>query len=220
MIKVGIYCRDKAQKKDIKSILNQYFENLQIKAEITMLRTKISALEKITAGYIDYNIIITCDDDHITYFKKNIVNHFKNYENITVGWLSMPLSIDKIQEIIFNEDYHDCPTGVYKLINSKIIRAIPYSHINFLRWDGDKTIIYLKDDETEEIKQSIKKLKAELPENYFAECLQGYIINLYNIKEIDKTNHQLIMYSGHKIPISSRKYKSIVRLYIKVIFGI
>lgn len=220
MIKIGIFCRDRAHKKEIKSKLKQYFDDLHIEAEVTNIRTKMAALKNIDAAYIDYNIIMLCEDDRVTYFKKNLVNHFRNYSNITVGWLSTPISTDNIEEIMFNEDYHGCPIGVYKLINNKTIRAIPYSDINFFRWNGDKTIIYLKDYETEELKQSIKKIKSELPEKYFAECIKGYIINLYNVKKIDKTKHEFIMHSGHKIPVSSRKYRSIVRLYIEVMFGI
>lgn len=220
MVKIGIYCGDTVKKKEIKSVLNQYFDDLQIKAEITILRTKTSVLKNIAAGYIDYNILMLCEEDRVTYFKKNIVNHFKSFSDITVGWLSMPLSMDKIEKIIFNEDYHSCPNGVYKLITNKTIRAIPYGDINFFRWNGSETVIYLKDYETEEVKQSIKKLKTELPEKYFAECVKGYIINLYNVKKIDKTNHEFVMYSGHKISISPRKYSEMVRLYIEVMFGI
>lgn len=220
MIKIGLYCGDIEQKKEIKANLNQYFDDLQIEAEIINLRTKTSVLNNVAAGYIDYNIILLCEEDRVTYFKKNIVNHFKSYSNITVGWLSMPFNIDKIEDIIFNEDYHGCPMGVYKLMTNKTIRAMQHGDISFFRWDGDKTVIYLKDNETEEVKQSIKKTKEELPEKYFTECIKGYIINLYNVKKIDKVNHEFVMYSGHKIPISPRKYTLMVSLFIQVIFGI
>jgi len=220
MIKIGIYCMDKAQKKEIKSKLKQYFDELKIEAKITDFRTKMAVLGNIAKGYIDYNIVLLCEEDRLTYFKKNLVNYFRNYSNITVGWISIPLSMNKIEEMLFNEDYHGCPRGVYKFITQKTIRAVPYGDINFFRWNGDKTVIYLKDYETEENKQSIKKIKGELHEKYFVECIKGYIINLYNVKKMDKTKHEFIMYSGHKIPISSRKYNEMVRLYIEVMFGI
>lgn len=220
MIKIGIYCSNRVQKKEIKNTIKQYFDALQIESEIISLRTKIAALKDMTVGYIDYNIVILCEEDRLIYLKKNIVNHFKGYSNITVGWLAMPINMDKIEKIIFNEDYHNCPRGIYKLITNKTIRAIPYGDISFFRWNGEKTIIHLKDYETEELKQSIKKIKEDLPENYFAECIKGYIINLYSVKKIDKTNHEFVMHSGHRIPISDRKYSAMVRLYIEVMFGI
>lgn len=44
MIKIGIYSSDTKQKKEIKSKLEQYFNDLQIEAEITTLRTKMAVL--------------------------------------------------------------------------------------------------------------------------------------------------------------------------------
>lgn len=220
MIKIGLYCNDTEMKKEIKNNLIHYFDELKIEAQITNIRTKTSVLNNIAAGYIDYNIVMLCENDRVTYFKKNAINHFRSYSNITVGWLSMPNFMDNIQDIIFNEDYHGCPMGIYKLNTSKTIRAIQHGDINFFRWNGDKTVVYLKDYETEEIKQSIKKIKEELPESYFAECVKGYIINLYNVKRIDKVTHEFVMYSGHRIPISPRKFNSMISLFIKVIFGL
>lgn len=220
MIKIGFYTGNRAEKKELKNKLNDYFSDVNIEAEIIDLRTKTAVLKNIDAEYKDYNIIIQCNDGRVTYYKRNIVNHFKSYCNMTVGWLSMPLDPEKIEEIIFNEDYHSCPAGVYKLITNKIVRAVPYGDISFFRWNGDMTIVYLKDYETEEMRQSIKKVKSQLPERYFVESVKGYIINLYNVKKIDRANNQFIMYSGHKIPISPRKMKSLIRLYMDVMFGI
>jgi DNA-binding LytR/AlgR family response regulator len=77
----------------------------------------------------------------------------------------------------------------------------------------------LKGGETEEVNKSITKLKVELPEDYFAECTKGYIVNFYNVKKIDRVNHNLVMYSGYKIPISPRRYTDIVRKFMEVMFG-
>lgn len=106
MLKAGIFCKDRLQKKEIKNTLKQYFNALKIEVDITVIRTKIAALKEMTLGYMDYKIVIICEEDRLTYFKKNIVNHFKSYSNITVGWLTLPINMDKIEEIIFNEDYH------------------------------------------------------------------------------------------------------------------
>lgn len=220
MIKIGIFCKDKVQRKKIKNLINQYFLSLQIEAEIINIRTKVAALKDMATRYNDHNIIIICGEGSATYFRKNNENHLKSYSNITIGWLSMPIDSEKIENIIFNEDYHKSPNKVYKLKTNKTIRAIPYCDISFFRRSGDKTTIYLIDNETEEQSISIPKIKEELFENYFAECINGHLINLYNVRKIDKVNHELVMRSGHRIPISDRKYKEMVSLYIKVMFGI
>lgn len=220
MIKIGVYCNNSNQKKEIKTMLKNYFDNYDVEAEITNIKTKMKILKKTIESYSDYNIVVLCEEDKLIYYKRNYINYYKNISNMTVGCISMPLNFDKIENILFNEDYHICPNGVYKLITSNTIRAIPYGDINFCKWNGHKSVIYLNDGETEEVNKSIKKIKNELSERYFVECIKGYIINLYNIKKIDKINHEFIMYSGHKIPISSKKYTSVVRLFIEVMFGI
>jgi len=83
-----------------------------------------------------------------------------------------------------------------------------------------KTVIFLKDNEKEEINESIKIFIIKLSKIYFANCIKGYIINLYNVKKIDRVNHQLVMKSGNKISISRYKFSDIIRLFIMVMFGI
>ena len=48
-------------------------------------------------------------------------------------------------------------------------------------------------------KESIKIFKTKLPEIYFTDCVKGYIIYLYNVKKIDRVNHQLVMKSVIKL---------------------
>jgi len=220
MIKIGVYSKDSNQKKEIKKLLKQYFNDLNIAAEIGCIRTKMRALENLADIYAEYNIVLLCEENTITYVKRNLVNHMKNYSSQTVGWTDIPLINDKIDEIIINEDYHNCPHGVYGMNTRKTVRAISYSDIEFCQWMNGKTVIFLKDNETEEIKESIKIFKTKLPKIYFADCVKGYIINLYNVKKIDRVNHQLVMKSGNKISVSRYKISDIIRLYIMVMFGI
>ena len=220
MIKIGVYSKDSNQKKEIKRSLKQYFNDLNIESEICCIRTKMRALNNLAARYAEYNIVLLCDDNKITYVKRNLVNYMKNYCSQTVGWTDIPLSNDKIDAIIINEDYHNCPHGVYGMNTRKTVRAISYSDIEYCQWMNSKTVIFLKDNETEEINESIKVLKTKLSEIYFADCVKGYIINLYNVKKIDRVNHQLVMKSGNKISISRYKFSGIIRLYIMVMFGI
>lgn len=220
MIKIGVYSKDSNQKKEIKRSLKQYFYDLNIESEICCIRTKMRALNNLAAIYAEYNIVLLCEDNKITYVKRNLVNYMKNYCSQTVGWTDIPLNNDKIDAIIINEDYHNCPHGVYGMNTRKTVRAISYSDIEYCQWMNSKTVIFLKDNETEEINESIKVFKTKLPEIYFADCVKGYIINLYNVKKIDRVSHQLVMKSGNKISISRYKFSGIIRLYIMVMFGI
>jgi len=220
LIKIGIYCKDSNQKKEIKRSLKQYFNDLNIESEICNIRTKMRALENLAVAYAELNIVLLCEDNKITYVKRNLVNYMENYSSQTVGWTDIPLNNDKIDEIIINEDYPNCPHGVYGMNTRKTVRAISYREIEYCQWMNNKTVIFLKDNETEEINESIKVFKTKLPEIYFADCVKGYIINIYNVKKIDRVNKKLVMKSGNKITVSRYKFTDIIRLYIMVMFGI
>jgi DNA-binding LytR/AlgR family response regulator len=220
MIKIGIYSNDSNQKKQIKASLKKYFNDLKMESDIRCITTKKNVLKNFTDRYSEYKIVLFCEENRINYIKRNLVNHLENFSSQTVGWTDLPLNTEKINEIIFNEDYHNCPRGVYVINTKTTVRAVSYGDIEYCQWINDKTVIFLKNNETEEITDSIKDLKKELPEDYFADCLKGYIINLYNVKKIDRSNHQLIMNSGSRISINQRKYSNLVRLFIRLMFGI
>lgn len=82
------------------------------------------------------------------------------------------------------------------------------------------TMIFLKNNETEEIFQSKKTIKKELAQDYFVDCEKGYIVNIFNIKKIDKANQIITMQSGEQIPINRRKFQHVFRILIKSKCGI
>ena len=220
MIKIGIYCKDSIQKKEIKNFLKEYFEDMEMESNISYIRTWKNVYNNLAAKFGDYNIMFVCDEGKITYIKRNAPSEFKNYTNITTGWTELPLSSEKIDDVITSKDYHNCPCKVFHLNTMKTIRAITHAEIEYCKKSDRKSVIVLKDNETEEINETLKSLKRKLPEDYFATCLGGYIINLYNIKKIDRANRKIIMNSGHTIPIAKSKNKAFLRIFFKVIFGI
>jgi len=220
MIKIGIYSSDSNQKKQIKRAMKKYFNDLKMESDIRCITAKKNVLKNFTDKYAEYNIVLFCEENRINYIKRNLVNYLENFSSQTVGWTDFPLDTEKIDEIIFNEDYHNCPRGVYGLNTNTTVRAVSYSDIEYCQWINGKTVIFLKDNETEEITDSIKNLKTELSEDYFSDCSKGYIINLYNVKKIDRSNHQLVMNSGCRISINQRKYSDLVKLFIRLMFGI
>ncbi len=220
MFKIGIYCKDTVQRKEIKKNLKLFFEELKIELQISDIRSKKTFLENITERYMIYSIVLQCEEERITYVKNIMVNHVANQGFHTLGWLNMPLCNESIDKMIFYEEYNLCPFGIYKLITKNTIRVVTYGDIEYCLWNGEKTIMFLKNNETEELRKSIVKIKSELAMGFFVACNKGYIINFYNVKKIDRVNHEFVMHSGHKIPISPKKYSNLVRLYINVMFGL
>ncbi|MBP1925230.1 hypothetical protein J2Z76_001087 [Sedimentibacter acidaminivorans] len=198
----------------------KYFNDLNIQAEIEYIRTKSIALKHIAAKLISLNIVIICDGDIITYIKKSSVCIANDLSYMAIGWIGYPLSNENIDAIMFNECNYNCPLGMYKLNTKKVAMTISYQDVEYFKWVKEKTIIHLANNEVEETNESIKCIKGKLVEEFFVDCVKGYIINFYNIKKIDRMNHIIIMKSGNKIKIGRNNCSHIIRLYFKIIFGI
>ncbi len=220
MIKIGIYSMNLKQKKEVKNFVEQYFKNLDIETEISYIRTRNIILNNMTDKKVDFNMMFWCDDEKISCIKRKAMSLLKNYSSLTLCWTELPLDDEKMDHIILDIDNMSCPHKIFPLSTKKILRAISYSDIEYVKKTNRKTVMVLKDNETEELSESIKSLKTKLPEDYFVDCLHGYIVNFYNIKKIDRAKRQIIMKSGQIIPITKSKTKKILRLFFKVIFGV
>jgi len=219
MIKISIYSSDLNQRKDIGKLLEQYFKDLNIEFEINYIRTKSLVLDIITAEFMSCNIMIICNGDEISYIKKNGYL-FRKIRQQNIGHVEGPLDYKKIDEIMTTEEYNACPLGIYKLSTKNVLRTIDYEDIEYFKWVENKTTVYLKGNETENISESIKSIKKKLPDDFFVDCINGHILNFYNIKRIDKVNNSVIMRSGNKIYFDKRKMKSIIRWYFKIMFNL
>ncbi len=165
------------------------------------------------------HIVIICDGDDIKYVRRS-GTVYKNSHQLDVGWFNGTLNNERIEEIIYSDDTKRCPQGIYKLCSKKVIRAIDYEDIEYFKWENGRTAIYLKDNEIEITIESVKSIKRKLPEDFFVDCISGHIVNLYNIKKIDKSNNILTMKSGNKIPFYKENLKIIIRWYFKIIFDL
>ena len=87
MIKIGVYCNNSNQKKEIKTMLKNYFDNYDVEAEITNIKTKMKILKKTIESYSDYNIVVLCEEDKLIYYKRNYINYYKNISNMSKSLL-------------------------------------------------------------------------------------------------------------------------------------
>jgi len=134
--------------------------------------------------------------------------------------LEFPLNSENLNEMMIADNGHNCPYGIFKVNTKKTLRLIPHEDIEYFYRSNGKTLVFLKNNETEEIFQSKKVIKKELSEDYFIDCAKGYIVNLYNIMKIDKTNQIITLQSGDIIPINRKKFQYVFREYIKTMCGI
>lgn len=152
------------------------------------------------------------------YIRRNYV--WKNVKQLTSGFLELPLNSENLDEMMLADNWHKCPHGIYEINSKKTFRLVLHEDIEYFYSSNGMTMIFLKNNETEEIFQSKKTIKKELAQDYFVDCEKGYIVNIFNIKKIDKANQIITMQSGEQIPINRRKFQHVFRILIKSKCGI
>lgn len=95
-----------------------------------------------------------------------------------------------------------------------------HSDIEYFCRKDKKTVICMRDGSSESTGESLTSIKKSLPQEYFVHAHRGYIINLYNIRRIDRPKFTFIMRSGRQISVSQKVYKEIFNKFIKTVFKI
>lgn len=217
MIKIGIYA-ESIDKKKIKKSITQYLNKISIESDINYMKTKDEVLS-ISNPASKYNIMIICENNEIKYIKKNSVNYKKKVVQLTSGVLDSALSDEILDEIILSANGYGCPHGIYKINDRKTFRLIPHEDIEYFHCSKEESMVFLTNNETEKIFHSAKSIKEELSEDYFINSSKGYLVNLFNVKKIDRVNNEIIFKSGRKIPISRKNFQNTIRMLIKAIYG-
>lgn len=217
MFNIGIYANS-TERKEIKKTISQCLDEINVVAQISYIRNKSEILNIFNFDH-KYNIIIVVEKSNLMYIKKSYTNYGKKVVNITSGFLEKPINNQTLEEILFSSNEYLCPHSIFEINNKKTFRLIPHEDIEYFHWSDGKTVVYLTNNETEEIPQTTKKIKEFLSEDYFAECTKGYLVNLFNLKKINKVNHEIILKSGAIIPISRKNFNNILLMIIKSVFG-
>lgn len=219
MINIGIYA-DLIERNNIKASIKKYLKDTNLEANVNYIRTLDELLHDFFQLNNKYNIVMTCTEDKLMFIKINSVNYGKNVKKLTSGILEFPLSSEGIDEMMLADNGHNCPHGIYEINSKKTFRLVPHEDIEYFYRSKGKTMVFMRNNETEEIFQTKKAIKKGLAEDYFVDCAKGYIVNIFNIKKIDKTNQVITLQSGNKIPISRKKFQHTFRILIKAKCGI
>ena len=89
--------------------------------------------------------------------------------------------------------------------NRDELERIPYEHIDFFESSNRKVYLHNNHDKKiYEFNAKIDDVTAAIPITGFIRCHQSCLVNLANVRRIDKTARQFIMFSGKTVDISKR----------------
>jgi two-component system response regulator AgrA len=117
------------------------------------------------------------------------------------------------QAIIFEYNLH-CKQNQFFCINSreKIIR-LPFEKIEFFVSCQKYINTFTTDQRSYMFLSKLDEVENKVLHNNFIRCHQSYIVNLQNVLELDRINHQFRMLSGHMVEISRSHYKRTLDIY-------
>ncbi|MDD3219616.1 MAG: LytTR family DNA-binding domain-containing protein [Lachnospiraceae bacterium] len=103
------------------------------------------------------------------------------------------------------------------IINSKgSIQRIAVTNISYIEKDRDDLIFHTIEGDFSE-RGSIKAMKEKLSELPFSECTSGCLVNLENVKRVEKDI--ITLNNGTKLPLSRRNKKQFTQEYITYVGG-
>jgi DNA-binding LytR/AlgR family response regulator len=101
----------------------------------------------------------------------------------------------------------------YIKTKTRIIK-IPYMNINYFESIQRQVILHGPDENnTYAFLAKLDDVDVSLPKNIFCRCHKSLIINLHNVKILDKSTKQFILNSGEDVDISKGHYKEVVDAY-------
>jgi DNA-binding LytR/AlgR family response regulator len=131
------------------------------------------------------------------------------------AYLKKPLDINLFSKCLIHTAHEIKSMARYFPVKiNHSLERIPYSHIDF--FESNQRYISLHLNQRNTIHTFIAKLddiENKLVNNNFIRCHQSYLINLDNVRSLDKLNRQILFFSGNSVEISKRHLGKTVAAY-------
>lgn len=214
MLKTALYCNAQ-EREEIEPVLSAYLTEKNMTYEICY----VGSASKFISNYFfqkDFQMLLVCKNNSLSYIIKIYHNFDKNIMHMVSGILELPLTYDSIEKELFSniESSYRCPYGIYDVNSRKIYRRILHEDIEYIQRVKNKSIIHLRNGETEEIYKNLNRILNEIDEKYFIKCCKGYIVNIFNINKVHKDTHLIELKSGNKIPLTKRNFQGFLKGYL------
>lgn len=204
MLKIVLYSNI-TERKIIEKVLSQALKgnNISFKIHYT---NNASRFMKDYFPDSSFKLFIACVDGSIIYMIRSQAS--PEASRITSGSIGFPPTPSEINKNLLRnyELSNVCPHRVYHANDGESSCEILHEDIEYIKFEKNKSVIYLKNGRAETIPKGIKAVLSELNGKYFVKCCMGYVVNIFNIRKIyyytRSRLNMLELMSGAKIPQS------------------
>lgn len=126
-----------------------------------------------------------------------------------------PVNYERLKMILqYAIKEQSCGNQYFNIRNKDRITRFPFKNIDYFKSTQRNVILYASESNYSQVfAGKLDEAYSALPHDNFIRCHQSFIVNLDNVKVLDKTNKQFIMFSGRTADISKRNYQDVVEYF-------
>ena len=236
-ISVGMVVNDAAKRDKYKNIVNLILGRELHRADISFYSSLNNLYESTISGNQKLNILIIPAAQQSFKLAKEIrvkdrnciiIYPAQNMDCVLDSFESMPMAYVLPNS---NPEQGDLATAIKKAVKyidkqtqdvmfetkSKLLHYALYE-IDYFESQYRIVHIIKTNGNTETVTARLDDVQGLLPRN-FARCHQSFLVNMDNIKSIDKTNKEVHFHSGQSVPSSKKLFTSFLEEYKKYLNG-
>jgi DNA-binding LytR/AlgR family response regulator len=232
MLNIAIYDSGKESAIALRDITKNVMIGFKINFQITTYHSASHSLQKkLSENLYEYDVVIL--DVHSTgAYEISSMIRKKNLDTAIIflsnteqemqeifrfrasAYLVKPITEAKLNKVISYIVQDIRNRQYYFTINSKLLAArIPYQYIDCFESQLRNVKVIVNKDKFSDITfiTKLDEVYQSLPKENFIRCHQSYIVNLDNVKYLDRVEKKFIMFSGKEIFISKRHYPDVIK---------
>lgn len=227
-MKIFLYTENKELLDLIREETKQIFVSARQEASIFSFYQLSSAIRELNTNHSQYHVVII-DIDYIRDLKQiytdfrvhnllaSIVIFSGSYSRLDSSMLLRPSAYfrkpipktkyRKIIQFIINE--YRSFDSYFSFKQKQKLERIPFQEIEFFESNQRNVSVHLKGDHVQSFIAKLSELETKVPSANFVRCHQSYLVNMENVRMLDKVNKLFEMESGKKVDISRRSMSAV-----------
>lgn len=235
MIRIAVYEGNRSTEEKLAQEFSRIFNELNISYELHIILNPEQLLPMIKRDPFQFDILcLSLDQFDITAKVMSYLREVNQLAEVILingtveafrrvirykpsDWLALDeilagrlLPAMKYRCMILQKSKNQC---FYIKTKTRIVK-IPYSNINYFESIQRQVILHGPDDNnTYAFLAKLDDVDVSLPKNIFCRCHKSMIINLHNVKVLDKSTKQFVLNNGEEVDISKGHYKEVIDAY-------
>lgn len=109
--------------------------------------------------------------------------------------------------------------GFFSFKQKQKLERIPCSEIEYFESSQRNATVYLRSGKRFTFPAKLDDIESKVPGTIFVRCHQSYLVNMENVRQLDKVNKQFQMVSGGIVDISRRNMSEVQEVFDTFIDG-